>query len=63
MILLLAAGFAVGPDGSAEGLSERYVRVRIRGPLPEKGGRRIMVSVNLCRVNGGFLNGARTWAR
>lgn len=53
----------VGADGSAEVLSERYVHVRIRGPLPEKGGRRTMVSVNLCRVNGGFLDGVRTWAR
>ncbi|MGB2936594.1 MAG: hypothetical protein WBD05_00110 [Phycisphaerae bacterium] len=53
----------VGANGLAEGLSERYVHVRIRGPLPEKGGRRTMVSVNLCRVNGGFLDGVRTWAR
>ena len=35
------------PDGSAEGLSERYVRVHVRAPLPATAARRDIVPVRL----------------
>jgi len=34
-------------DGSAEGLSERYVRVHVRAPLPAGAARREMLPVRL----------------
>jgi threonylcarbamoyladenosine tRNA methylthiotransferase MtaB len=43
------------PDGGAEGLSERYVRVRLRGPLPPGAGRRTIVPVRLRRLDGEFI--------
>jgi len=46
---------AVAPDGSADGLSERYVRVRIRGPLPAGVRRRDLVAVRLVAAADGFL--------
>ena len=43
------------PDGGAEGLSERYLRVRVRGPLPAGAGRRMIVLVRLLAEAGDFL--------
>jgi len=42
-------------DGSAEGLAARYVRVEVRGPLPEGAGRRDLVPVRLDGVAGEAL--------
>jgi threonylcarbamoyladenosine tRNA methylthiotransferase MtaB len=48
----------VGPDGSAEGLSERYQRVRIVGGLPSNAARRRqIVRVHLTRAAGECLEG------
>ena len=38
------------PDGGAEGVSERYVRVRILGPLPEGAARQGIVPVKVLRA-------------
>ncbi len=43
------------PDGSADGLSERYVRVHVRGPLLDVAARREIVSVRLLRAMDGGL--------
>ncbi|HUU91215.1 MAG TPA: tRNA (N(6)-L-threonylcarbamoyladenosine(37)-C(2))-methylthiotransferase MtaB [Phycisphaerae bacterium] len=43
------------PDGSAEGLSERYVRVHVRAPLPAGAGRREMLPVRLLSTADGIL--------
>ena len=43
------------PDGGAEGLSERYVRVCLRGPLPPGAERRMIVPVRLRRLDGEFI--------
>jgi threonylcarbamoyladenosine tRNA methylthiotransferase MtaB len=43
------------PDGGAEGLSERHVRVRLRGPLPPGAERRMIVPVRLRRLEGEFI--------
>lgn len=43
------------PDGGAEGLSERYVRVRLRGPLPPGAERRMIMPVRLRRLCGEFI--------
>ena len=42
-------------DGSAEGLAARYVRVEVRGPLPDGAGRRDLVPVRLDGVAGEAL--------
>ncbi len=42
-------------DGAAEGLAARYVRVRVRGPLPEGAGRRDLVPVRLKGADGEAL--------
>jgi threonylcarbamoyladenosine tRNA methylthiotransferase MtaB len=44
--------------GAAEGLSERYVRVRIRGPLPPGARRREILPVRLTGAGHGFLDAA-----
>jgi len=41
----------VRPDGSAEGLAARYVRVQVPGPLPDGQGRRDLVPVRLTGVD------------
>jgi tRNA A37 methylthiotransferase MiaB len=43
------------PGGGAEGLSERYVRVRLCGPLPPGAERRMIVPVRLRRLDGEFI--------
>ena len=43
------------PDGSAEGLSQRYVRVHVRGPLPAGAARREILPVRLLRTAGDRL--------
>ena len=43
------------PGGGAEGLSERYVRVRLRGPLPPGAERRMIVPMRLRRLDGEFI--------
>jgi threonylcarbamoyladenosine tRNA methylthiotransferase MtaB len=40
----------VRPDGSAEGLAARYLRVEVAGPLPAGAGRREIVPVRLVRA-------------
>ena len=45
------------PDGGAEGLSERYVRVRLRGPLPPGAERRMIVPVKTTGLEGEALSG------
>jgi threonylcarbamoyladenosine tRNA methylthiotransferase MtaB len=45
------------PDGGAEGLSERYVRVRLRGPLPAGAARRSIVPVETSGIEGDALSG------
>jgi len=44
-------------DGSAEGLSERYVRVRLRGPLPRGTAQHGILPVRLVGVAGDALEG------
>ncbi len=43
------------PDGSADGLSQRYVRVHVRGPLPAGAARREILPVRLLRTAGDHL--------
>ena len=45
------------PDGGAEGLSERYVRVRLRGPLPAGAARRSILPVATTGLEGDALLG------
>ena len=45
------------PDGSAEGLSERYVRVHVCGPLPAGADRREIVPVALVGIEGDAISG------
>jgi hypothetical protein len=45
------------PGGGAEGLSERYVRVRLRGPLPAGAERRMIVPVKTTGLEGEALSG------
>jgi len=45
------------PDGSAEGLSERYVRVHVGGPLPAGADRREIVPVALVGIEGDVISG------
>ncbi len=45
----------VRPDGSAEGVAARYVRVRVAGPLPEGTRRRDLAGVRLEDVDGETL--------
>jgi len=47
---------ALRPDGSAEGLSERYVRVRVRAPLPAGAARREILPVRLLSSADGVLD-------
>lgn len=45
----------IHPDGSAEGLPERYVRVHVRAPLPDRAARRGIIPVRLLRAAGDAL--------
>jgi len=45
------------PGGGAEGLSERYVRVRLRGPLPAGAARRSILPVATTGLEGDALLG------
>ena len=48
------------PDGSADGLSQRYVRVHVRGPLPAGAARREILPVRLLRTAGDHLEAEAT---
>ncbi|MBM4019928.1 MAG: MiaB/RimO family radical SAM methylthiotransferase [Planctomycetes bacterium] len=51
------------PDGSAEGTSERYVRVRVPAPLPPGAARREIVAVRVVRALADRLEGEAKYAR